>query len=132
MYYPEDEIPNNDVGEVIYNRNILLHEIEAYQNNLEHKLEEMKKDLVHSAKLSTIGELSSTIAHDLKNPLTVIMGNTSVLRMRLNKGQEIPKEKLLEMNSKVEFAAERLNKLVSRMNQFNRKEDNKEKIDFET
>lgn len=130
VYYPENEIPKNDIGQVIYNRNILLHEIEAYQNNLEHKLEEMKKELVHSAKLSTIGELSSTIAHDLKNPLSVIVGNASIIEMNLNKGVEIDDDKLLEYNKKTMFAAERLNKLVSRMNQFNRKEDAKENIDF--
>ena len=130
VYYPENEIPQNDIGQVIYNRNILLHEIEAYQNNLEHKLEEMKKDLVHSAKLSTIGELSSTIAHDLKNPLTVIMGNSSVLKMKLERGIELSNQEILEINEKIIFASERLNKLVSRMNQFNRKDDAKERIDF--
>lgn len=129
-YYPESEIPNNDIGDVINNRNMMLHEIEAYQNNLEHKLEEMKKELVHSAKLSTIGELSSTIAHDLKNPLAVIVGSASILKIRVEKGHEIEQEKILDMAEKTLFAAERLNKLVNRMNQFNRKEDAKEELNF--
>jgi len=55
------------------------------KNQLEGKLEEKTKDLIESERYSAIGELSSRIAHDLKNPLTVISGTVEILKHKQGK-----------------------------------------------
>jgi PAS domain S-box-containing protein len=37
------------------------------------KLKELQKSLIHASRLAAIGELASGIAHDINNPLTVIL-----------------------------------------------------------
>jgi len=120
-FFPEDKIPNNKLGDVIRNRNLMVDQIQDYQNDLEGKLQELKGQFIHTAKLSAIGEFTSTIAHDLKNPLTSIIGNNSILE-HLNKSELGENEKVSKIIAKVAFASERLNKMVDRMNKFNRSE----------
>lgn len=57
-------------------------ELVKKKNNLELELKEKTKKLVESERLSAIGELSSRVSHDLKNPLTVIKGTVGILKLR--------------------------------------------------
>lgn len=112
-YFPESEIPPNDLGDVIHDRNERLKVQEAYHNNLQGKLKEAEEHLVHSAKLSALGELTSTLAHDLKNPLSVIVGNVELLKKPL---REIDDQgKAINRLKKIYMASERITKLVKRM-----------------
>ena len=50
--------------------------------SLRSRMEELRQTqdtLVQSAKLAAIGELAASIAHEINNPLTVILGNTGLL-----------------------------------------------------
>ncbi len=49
-------------------------------------LDEERARLINTDKLATLGELSSSLAHELKNPLAVIMSRTSLLQERLEMG----------------------------------------------
>jgi signal transduction histidine kinase len=62
-------------------------ELVKKKNNLELELQQKTKELLVSERLSAIGELSSRISHDLKNPLTVIKGTVGILKLR--KGMQI-------------------------------------------
>lgn len=49
--------------------------------------EELKKsqnELVRTIKLATVGELSSGIAHEINNPLQIILGNIQLARLKKN------------------------------------------------
>ena len=50
------------------------------------ELEELREQIIKSERLSAIGELSSRLAHDFRNPLSVIK-NTAVLIEALEKGK---------------------------------------------
>ena len=52
------------------------------KNQLEGKLEEKTKQLIETERYSAIGELSTRIAHDLLNPLTVIKGTVGILKLK--------------------------------------------------
>src|SRR3990172_7199870 len=48
------------------------------------KLQKLNRALVTSERLSSIGSLSSRLAHDLRNPLSVIKNSMEILKFRLN------------------------------------------------
>jgi signal transduction histidine kinase len=53
--------------------------------DLERQLDELRRtqdQLTHSAKLAAIGELAAGIAHEVNNPLTIIIGQAHLLRRR--------------------------------------------------
>jgi len=43
-------------------------------------LEDMQRQLVHSEKMATMGQLTASIAHEINNPIAVIQGNLDLLR----------------------------------------------------
>ncbi|MBT3981598.1 MAG: GHKL domain-containing protein [Bacteriovoracaceae bacterium] len=119
--YKEEEIPNNEIGDLIKSRELLLDTIEDYQANIQQKLSEAKSRLEQSAKMNMIGELSSSIAHDINNPLTTISIHLATIEKRVNKNH-IDLETLNNSISKSRLALDRIIKLVKRMNSFNRSE----------
>ena len=55
-------------------------ELENQKENLENLVEEKTRDLLKSERLSAIGELSGRLAHDLKNPLSVIQMSIDLIK----------------------------------------------------
>lgn len=51
--------------------------------NLLDQQEQIQKNLIQSEKMATIGQLSAGIAHEINNPLSVVMSNSSVLKKRI-------------------------------------------------
>ncbi|WP_066636643.1 GAF domain-containing sensor histidine kinase [Desulfolucanica intricata] len=56
--------------------------------------EKMKAQLVQSAKLAAIGEMAAGVAHEINNPMTVIIGNAQLLLRDLGEQDEAAKEVL--------------------------------------
>jgi len=48
------------------------------------ELEKLNREVIMSERLSSIGNLSSRMAHDLRNPLSVIKNSMEILKLRLN------------------------------------------------
>jgi len=48
------------------------------------ELEKLNREIIMSERLSSIGNLSSRMAHDLRNPLSVIKNSMEILKLRLN------------------------------------------------
>ena len=72
-------------------------ELVKKKNQLEGKLEEKTKQLIESERYSAIGELSARIAHDLRNPLTVISGTIQILKHKQGKTIDDSVIKLLDV-----------------------------------
>ena len=57
------------------------------RDQLEVEVKEKTKKLIQAERLSAIGELSASLAHDLRNPLTVIKGSIEIVKAKNNKDQ---------------------------------------------
>lgn len=79
-----------------------------------------RNQLVHTAKLASIGELASGMAHELNQPLNVIRMSCHNLMRSLSKGtftETMAQEKLERINAQVDRAA----KIIAGMKAFGRK-----------
>lgn len=87
------------------------------------EIKDLQRSLVHAGRLAAIGELSSGVAHDINNPLTVILlANEMVLR-ELKKQDIEPDSLLARINSQVEDiqrASRSIQKLANHLRNFSR------------
>jgi C4-dicarboxylate-specific signal transduction histidine kinase len=120
----------------------MLHQIEAHDRlirdaneNLESKIAERtrelleaQKALVHSAKMSALGELSAGIAHEINNPLAIITGRCAIALRRLDQVsaaqntsdfQKLHSEIVTDLN-KINATALRINKTIRGLRSFAR------------
>jgi PAS domain S-box-containing protein len=71
----------NDQGDLIGFSKI-THDL-TERKNAEQKLQEARASLAHMARVTTMGELTSSIAHEINQPLAVIVNNASACRRML-------------------------------------------------
>lgn len=118
VHISENQIPDNEIGEVMKGRESILKELLEFQTNLEKKLKSSEDQLIKSAKLGMVGEVASSVAHDLRNPLSVVSGYSEYLKELV----EAEQPNLIEIKDcakKIELATERVDLLMNRMNEFN-------------
>jgi signal transduction histidine kinase len=61
-------------------------------------LQRTQQQLIQSAKLAAIGELAASVAHEINNPLTVILGNSELLMNELQ-GNDRAQQRLVQMET---------------------------------
>jgi PAS domain S-box-containing protein len=64
--------------------------------------------LMHSAKLESVGRLAAGVAHEVKNPLAIILAATQLLRQYLPEGDGVAAETLQD----IEDATRRANRII--------------------
>ena len=97
------------------------------------ELEASKIQLINSSKMASLGEMASSMGHEINNPLTIIHGKILVLRIML-KDLKINEPRInLELN-KIEATTGRISKIVRALKSFSRAahEDPFELIPMET
>lgn len=80
-------------------------ELAKQRDHLQAEIEQKTQEVLKSERLSAIGNLSARIAHDLRNPLSVIQSTSKILRIKL--------EEHLDEKSRDQWA--RLDRAVYRM-----------------
>jgi signal transduction histidine kinase len=80
----QTRILNQTLKENLSNIAISEQQLKRQKNKLEQELREKTKRLIQAERLSAIGELSARLAHDLRNPLTVIKGVVEIAKTRKN------------------------------------------------
>jgi PAS domain S-box-containing protein len=81
------------------------------------QLEQAQAKLLKSERLAAIGELAAMVGHDLRNPLTSIMGATYYLKTKQSCQQN---EKRTEMLCVIDKAIEYSNKIVNDLLEYSR------------
>ncbi len=80
--------------------------VEEYARSLEAKVEERNQQLQQAEKIATMGQLLAGVAHELNNPLSVVLGHCTMLRTA--PGQE----SVAQRAEKISRAAERCARIV--------------------
>ena len=94
-------------------------ELEIREKYLEKMVEEKSKELTKAEKLATIGEITSRIAHDLRNPLSVIKTTHGLMKDKPN----LKLNERLQFNSRIDRAIQKIVYLVDDVLDFVRVSD---------
>lgn len=84
---------------------------------LERERKEAEARLLGNVRLSWLGEMAGGIAHEINNPLAIILGNIAVSKMKIEKN-ELNAQDLLGTFSRLELSIERITKIVKGLIQF--------------
>lgn len=88
-----------------------LHHIIQDVNRSKKLIEDQQLQLASASRLSAIGELSGSIAHEINNPLSIILGYTEVI-MRLIRAENIDRERILQNCDRILKTINRISKIV--------------------
>ena len=100
----------------------LLERQQQTMEKLEDAYEELKSaqaQLVQSAKLASIGELASGVAHELNQPLMVIRGNTQLIQRNLRKNN-LDNNDLMEQLEPILRNTKRMMNIINHLRTFSR------------
>jgi C4-dicarboxylate-specific signal transduction histidine kinase len=89
-------------------------ELHASIQDLHHSkqmIEDQQLQLATASRLSAIGELSGSIAHEINNPLSIILGYTELIA-RLLRMEPLDRERILQTCEKILKTISRINKIV--------------------
>ena len=85
---------NDEIGHLAATFNQMAESLQIYHDTLEQKVEERTQELEHSqrqllqaAKLASVGELASGVAHELNNPAEILLMRTSSLAQEIEQCQ---------------------------------------------
>jgi two-component system sensor histidine kinase DctS len=102
------------------------------RKNMADMARRQNEKLAQTARLVTMGEMASTLAHELNQPLAAISSYAAGSLKRLESG-EIPREDLNENFGKISAQAQRAGQIIRRIRAFVRKSEPKfEWIDLDT
>ena len=86
----KEETPNNEIGRLSQSLNRMLRQLDANERKLKENIssleaanEEIKKtqdEMVKSEKMASVGRLATGVAHEIGNPLGIILGYIELLQ----------------------------------------------------
>lgn len=78
----------------------------------------LEKQLTHSSKLASLGEISARVAHEINNPLAVISGHAQLLNMEIT---DMPKsEKHQKALGEIVKQCERIAKIITQIRKYSK------------
>ena len=94
-----------------------IHRLFKKQTSLLQQVESEKEKSIHSGRLALLGQASAELAHELKNPLSLIAGNAALILRHLNEPARI--EMKVQAISK---ASERIVRIIENFRKLSRRE----------
>ena len=93
----------------------------------ERRIEDLQAELLHASRLSVMGQMASTMAHELNQPLTAVMNYLEAGRQLLATGAGGP-ERINEMMEKAIGQAQRAGDVIRRLRGFVSKGETERRI----
>lgn len=106
-------------------------ELENWSHQLEYKvqkkseeLSEIQNELIHVERIASLGKLSSSVAHEINNPLSGILTYTKLIHKLLSKSSldNVVKESMLKYLKVIENETKRCGDIVKGLLDFSRKD----------
>jgi signal transduction histidine kinase len=86
----KDESPNNEIGRLSQSLNHMLRQLDANERKLKEnissleaanqEIERTQDEMVESEKMASVGRLATGVAHEIGNPLGIILGYIQLLQ----------------------------------------------------
>jgi C4-dicarboxylate-specific signal transduction histidine kinase len=92
--------------------------------SLQRKSDEEKQNRIHMTRIQEIQEMSGTIAHEINNPLAVIMGSASAIKKVLTRNP-IMKERALKKADLIVDTVNRISSIIQSMKNLSHKSETK-------
>lgn len=95
--------------------------------------EMVEKDaqLMQASKMTTLGEMSAGVAHELNQPLNAIKLGNEYLKLMVDQEKDIPHADLRQVAGEVSNQVSRASEIINRLREFGRKTDfSKERVDI--
>jgi signal transduction histidine kinase len=108
---PEDQILEDEIGQIMRSRNEAIAELRRHEDNLEAALRKLEEQ----DRLASLGLLSASVAHELNTPLTVLHGSIEKLR------ETTSDPHTLERLSRMERVTQRLRRISEMLVDFARR-----------
>ncbi len=87
-------------------------------SNLTH-IKSIQQTLMQQSKLAALGEITASIAHEINNPLSIIVGKTNLLDRNLN-SNSFDQPKATKDIESIQKNSERITKIIKSLNSFSR------------
>ena len=84
------------------------------------KLKETQQELIQSEKLAALGRFASGVAHEVKNPLGVILGGMEFLEKKLSKGRRKPDKDIETAIEKIKSSVLKADSIIQGLLRFAR------------
>jgi two-component system, LuxR family, sensor kinase FixL len=84
----------------------------------EQRTRELQDELLHVSRLSAMGEMASSLAHELNQPLTAVMNYAQAARRMLQQGQDANVTRAMDTMEKAVAQASRAGQIIRRMRDF--------------
>lgn len=92
-------------------------ELFKLNQELESKVKEKTQQVVHAARMVALGEMAAGVAHEINNPLTVIMATAKSVENGINNNRH-SSEEIIQRLHKIHVMGERINKIVKGLRLF--------------
>ncbi len=120
-----DVDPNNEFGELIAGVNSILSTVELHES----ERKEAAAQIIQASKLATLGEMATSVAHELNQPLNVIRMAAGNVRRKISNGTVDP-EYLSSKLERIEGQTARAATIIDHMRMFGREaKENPEPVD---
>jgi C4-dicarboxylate-specific signal transduction histidine kinase len=96
---------------------VLLEAMEVQNKGLQQAVDEKTSQLLQASKLSSLGEMAAGIAHEINNPLAIIVGSANQLE---RKGEQWVDLESKNKGGVIARAADRISKIVKGLKSFAR------------
>jgi two-component system sensor kinase FixL len=83
----------------------------------ERRIEDLQTELLHASRLSVMGQMASTMAHELNQPLTAVTNYLEAGRHLLSLGTAAP-ERIADLMEKAVAQAQRAGEVIRQLRQF--------------
>ncbi len=90
---------------------------------LEQSISDHQRMIMHSSRMSALGEMASGIAHEINNPLAIIFGKIEKTQRLLLKEGPIQVDVILSDLKKIQETSERISKIIKGLRAFSRSGD---------